>query len=265
MAQNIIQVGSELDRAQQAMVAFTGSAEDAAEVFEKVREIAAQSPFQFKDLEESARRLAAFGVEAKQVPTWLKIISDQAAAMGGSIETVNNIITIFGRVMNKDFVGAMDLFRLLPANGVKVMEALQAAVAKSNHQITASQEDVKKALKEGTLDPMAALLTMLQAMQQQTAGAGARMNDFAKILKNVGDALDHAKELLLSEQGFGPALRTLGQEIQVALAPIGALIKFLMDLPEPMKVLIVNLVAGTAAVIAFGGAWKLFAAIADPA
>src|SRR5215831_4610730 len=144
MAQNIIQVGSELARAQQAMVAFTGSAEDAAEVFEKVREIAAQSPFQFKDLEESARRLAAFGVEAKQVPTWLKIISDQAAAMGGSIETVNNIITIFGRVMNKDFVGAMDLFRLLPANGVKVMEALQAAVAKSNHQITASQEDVKK-------------------------------------------------------------------------------------------------------------------------
>src|SRR5262252_3200083 len=73
----MVQMSAELSRAKLAMQSFTGSAEAANEVFEQVRAIAAQSPFRFKDLEQTARQLLGFGVAAKNVPDTLRVITDQ--------------------------------------------------------------------------------------------------------------------------------------------------------------------------------------------
>src|SRR5262249_5021155 len=53
MVSSMVQIGAELGRAQQMMTAFTGSAHEAARIFEEIRTIAAQIPFRFKDLEET--------------------------------------------------------------------------------------------------------------------------------------------------------------------------------------------------------------------
>lgn len=262
---SMVQVGNELGRAQIAMQAFIGSAAEGTKVFEEIRGIAAQSPFRFKDLEETGRRLAGFGMTAKEITPTLKIVTDQVAAMGGSIENVNSIVGIFGRVMNKDFVGAMDLMRLLPQQGVKVMDALREAIAKQRGVAQVSVEEVKSAIKEGVLDPAVTMRTVLEGMQRQTSGAGARINDFSKFVKNLGDSFDYASKKLFGPEGFGPALDKLGGQIQTLLSPLAALLEWLIKLPEPTKELIVQVTAATAAVIAFTGAWKLFHGIAGPA
>jgi hypothetical protein len=112
---------------------------------------------------------------------------------------------------------------------------------------------------------MATLQVLLQAMQQRTGGAGARIDDAAKAFKNLGDQVIFAAQKLAGPDGFGPALTNLAREIQTILAPIAALLDWLMKLPEPTKELIVNLAAGTAAVVAFAGAWSIFSTIAGPA
>ena len=119
----MVQLSSELSRTQLAMQAFTGSVAQANEVFEQVRAIAATSPFKFKELEETAQRLAGFGMAAKNIPDTLKTITDQAARMGTGIEGVNTVVNVFGRIMEKNFVGAMDLMRALPAQGIPALKA----------------------------------------------------------------------------------------------------------------------------------------------
>ena len=262
---NMVQVGSELGRAQTMMQAFTGSAAEAAKVFEQIRSIAAQSPFRFKDLEETARALLGFGAAAKDVPATIKIVTDQVAAMGGSIENVNSIIRIFGRVMDKDFVGAMDLMRLLPQQGVKVMDALREAVGRSMGIGIATVQEVQKAMKEGVLEPAETMRVILRAMQQETGGAAAKITDFAKFLKTLADAFDDAKKELMGPTGFGPALANLAEEIKSFLTPFAALIDWLVKLPPHTKEVIVNLAAITAGVVAFSTALTVLTTVAGPA
>ena len=258
----MVQVAADLNRSQLAMQSFTGSAEEAAKVFEQVRAIAAQSPFRFRDLEQSARELLAFGIAAKNVPDTLRVITDQVARMGGSIEDVNSIVRLFGRIMEKDFVGAMDLVRKLPAEGVPVMKALRAEIEKTiGHPV--ETEDVRNAIKEGLLDPLQSVRVALDAMRQ-AGGFGKMIADAAMAFKNLGDTIEYATGKFFGPEGFGPALTTLAQEIGAVLAPVAALMEMLMKLPEPAKVAIVNLVAGAAAVAAFGTALGLLVRLAAP-
>ena len=174
--------------------------------------MAQQSTFHYQELEETARAMLGFGMAAKEVPAALQIVTDQVTAMGGSIENVNAIVRIFGRVMDKDFVGAMDLFRLLPANGIKVMEALEAAVGKTLNIGKATHEQVMQAMKDGVLVPAETINVILRAMQEQTRGAGASVNDAAKAFKNLGDTLAEVKRLLAGDDGFGPSIAKLATD-----------------------------------------------------
>jgi hypothetical protein len=258
----MVQVAADLSRAQLAMQSFTGSAEEANKVFEQVRAIAAQSPFRFKDLEQTARQLLGFGLAAKNVPDTLRTITDQVARMGGSIENVNTIVRLFGRIMEKDFVGAMDLLRLLPAQGIPVMKALGAEIERAlGHAV--NTEDIKNAIKEGLLDPLQTVRVVLDAMRQ-SGGFGAMIVDAAMAFKNLADTVEYAAGKFFGPDGFGPALTHLAAEIQGILAPLGGLLDAMMKLPEPTKELIVNILAITAGVAAFGTALGILVNLAGP-
>jgi len=259
----LIQLSAELGRDRMMMETFASSAAEAAQIFDQMQAIARQGIFRTKDLEDTARTMIAMGMAAKDVPASLLAITDQVTAMGGSIEQVNAIVRIFGRVISKDFVSAMDLLRLLPQQGIHVMEALQKALGKDG--MAATREQVMEQLKEGGLKPMETLLVILQAMQRQTGGTGAKVNDAAKAFKNLADMGVDAAEALGGPKGFGPALQNLARHIQTILAPVAALLGWLMQLSPGWKQLIVDLLAATVATVAFAGAWKLFINISGPA
>lgn len=255
--QSMIQVGSELARAQQAMALFTGSAEEGRKVFEQVRAVAAQSPFELKGLEQAARQMLGFGIAAQKVPGMLKAISDQVAAMGGSIDDVSAVVRIFGRVMEKDFVSAMDLTRILPKQGVAVMKAMREEIEKELKR-PVSTEVVEQIMKEQLLKPEQTLDLMTNAMRKATAGFGANLKDPEMAFKQLGDAIIMAKKELVGENGFGPALANLARVIRDdLLAPALALARYFEGLPDWMKNAIVEIVAATAAFTAMSWALKL--------
>jgi len=256
-ASQMIEASADLGRAKQMMIAFTGSAEEGLKVFEQIRAIAASSPFRFKDLEESGRTMLAFGMDAKLVPPALKAIVDQVTAMGGSIEQVNALVKIFGRAMDKDFIGAMDVMRLLPALGVKVTEALRKA-------LSLDTEGVKKQIKEGALDPMQFMLVVLNQMQTQTGGTAGKIHDAAEAFKNLGDRILEAADAVFGPNGFGPALETLARQIQELFKPANALMKWFQQLPDWVKSLTVDIAALALAVGALGLAFKAFGSVLGP-
>lgn len=258
----LVQMSAELSRTKLAMESFTGSAEAANKVFEQIRAIAATGPFRFKDLEETGQRLLGFGMAAKNVPDTLKVIADQVARMGGSIEGVNTIVTVFGRVMEKNFVGAMDVMRALPAQGIPALKALGDEMSKELGRAV-DVEEVRAALKQGILDPLQFIRVQLDAMRQK-GDAGKFSDDAARAFKNLGDAVDNALGKLFGPDGFGPALTKLGNEIGEALTPIGGLIDKLMKLPEPDKEMILNWAAAAAAIAAFGTALAVVTNLVSP-
>ena len=255
-------MASELSRTQLAMQAFTGSAEEAKKVFEDIRSIAAQSPFRFKDLEETAQRLLGFGLAAKNVPDALKVITDQATRMGTGIEGVNTIVNVFGRIMEKNFVGAMDLMRALPAQGVPALKAVSDALEKTYNRKFDS-EQTKQAIKEGILDPLQTVRILLDSMRQK-GDAGKFSDDAARAFKNLADTIDNVLGKLFGPQGFGPALTKLATQISEMLAPLGGLVDLLMKLPEHTKETIVQVTAAAAAFALFGTALGIVTALTNP-
>jgi Tape measure protein len=258
----MVQMTAELSRSQLAMEAFAGSAADANKVFEQVRAIAATSPFRFKDLEEASQRLLGFGMAAKNVPDTVKLISDQVARMGGSIEGVNTIVNVFGRIMEKNFVGAMDLMRALPAQGIPALKALGDAMSKELGR-PVDIEETKKALKEGLFDPLQTIRILLDSLRQK-GDASRFSDDAARAFKNLADAADFALTKLFGPEGFGPALKKLGDQISDLLAPLGGVIDYLMKLPESTKETILTVAAAAAAFTVFGTALGIVVNLASP-
>jgi soluble lytic murein transglycosylase-like protein len=264
MVEQLVRVGSEMGRAQMMMAQFVDNADDARKVMEGIREVASQSIFSFKDLQEAARQLAGFNFEAKDIPATLKIITDQVTAMGGQIGNVGTIVRLFGRIMNKEFLTAEDLMRALPKQGVQVMEALrQAMTAQLNRPVVT--DEVRKWLKEGVMSGPETIAIMLKAMKDQTGGAGAQISDLAKMLKNLGDAFDVLRQKIMSDEGFGRAFSKLGEEVMGVLKILAAFAQWLMDLPEPVKEVIVNVVALSVAFGAFNLVMKIVPGVVGPA
>ena len=255
----MVQMAAELSRTTQAMTYFAGSAAEAKKVFEDIRAIAATSPFRFKELEETGQRLLGFGLAAKNVPDTLKVITDQVSRMGGSIEGVNTIVNLFGRIMEKNFVGAMDLTRALPAQGVPALKALGKALEEVFHR-PFDAEQTKTAIKEGILEPLQTVRVIVESMRKPFSFS----NDAARTFKNLADAADNALSKLFGPEGFGPALTKLGEDVGKLVAPLGGLIDMLMKLPEHTKETIVQVTAAAAAFAIFGTALGIVTALTNP-
>jgi soluble lytic murein transglycosylase-like protein len=258
----MVQMSAELSRTQAAMESFTGSAQEANKVFEEIRAVAAQSPFRFKDLEETAQRLMGFGLAAKNVPDTLKVITDQVARMGGTIEGVNTIVNLFGRVMEKNFVGAMDLTRALPAQGVPALKALGAELERIYGQ-KFDVERTRNAIKEGILDPLQTVRVILESMRQK-GDASRFSDDAARAFKNLADTVDNVLGKLFGPSGFGPALTKLANQVSTLLAPLGGLVDMLMKLPEHTKETILQVTAAAAAFAVFGTALGIVTSLTSP-
>jgi hypothetical protein len=256
----MIQMSAELSRTQAAMAGFTGSVAEANRVFEEVRAIAAQSPFRFKDLEETAQRLLGFGFAAKNVPYILNEIKNQAVRMGTGIEGVNTIVNVFGRIMEKNFVGAVDLMRALPAQGIPALEALGKEMKRQGREIS-NVEDVKKALKDGIIEPLQAIRVILESLEHKPVTFTGQA---AVAFKNLADAIDNALGKLFGPDGFGPALTKLGEKIGEVLAPLGGLLDKLMKLSPETKEWIVDITALAAAFALFGTALGIVTSLAGP-
>jgi hypothetical protein len=260
MIAGMIQVSSQFDRIQRALTLFTGSAQAANNVMEQIAELAKQTPFRFLDLEQAARQMAAFGVAAKDIPGELQAITSQVAAFGGSIGDVTQMVGLFGRIVEKDFVGAMDLFRQLTRQGVSAMQALQVQIGKERGTSPVDAEAVKQAIKNGILDPVNTVNLVLQEMRKRTGQIN--FNDAALAFKNLQDEV--VKAGIALGQAFGPALVKLIQDLTVVVDLIQNFIGYVKSLPESTREWIVDITAAVVALTALAGALKLIGTVITP-
>ena len=105
---DMIKVKGEFDQLRVAIDSFTGSAETGAKVFGQLTRLAVKSPFELRDITNSAKQLLAYGTAADDVADSIKMLSDVSAGSGQSIK---DIAYLYGTSLTQGRLYARDLFQ----------------------------------------------------------------------------------------------------------------------------------------------------------
>lgn len=140
--------------AEQSEIAFTtmlGSAEKADLFIRDLVDFAKRTPFELKGLEESSKKLLAFGVQTQNIIPDLRSLGNIAAGVGQ--EKLPFLINAFGQVRAKGRLMGQELLQFTEA-GVPLAEELAKSFGKTTAQIQdmiskgeVGFEDVRDALE----------------------------------------------------------------------------------------------------------------------
>ncbi len=147
---------------EQSKIAFTtmlGSAEKADTFIKELFDFAAHTPFEFVGLQESSKRLLAYGFTAEQIIPTLTAVGNAAAGLGASQETIGRITLALGQMQAKGKVSGEEM-RQLAEVGIPAWELLAKAIGK----------DIPEAMKlaeKGAIPAAGAVQALIQGMSQK--------------------------------------------------------------------------------------------------
>ena len=209
---------------------LTGSAEEGAAVFERIKTFAAQTPFEVGDLVEASSQLMAFGFSANEALESLQYLGDIAAATGSNI---NEISLILGQARTVGVAFTQDL-RQLASRGIPVFEMLQ-------EQTGLTGKAFNKFVADGGVT-----FNVLNRLLQETASEGGKFFGGMQMQsQTLGGALSNFKDsasIAFAELGKSIAESTnLNERLRQLSDFISALVQRFKELTPEAKQTAVNI------------------------
>jgi tape measure domain-containing protein len=143
------------DKASITLTTITGDAKQAKGQLESLFDLAVKRDYQFQDLVTVDERLQNIGFSAKESTEMIRGMTNAAAAIGGGIENLDKISSIFERMKDGDEVAGKAL-KTLEGMGLKVFPMLAEATGYSEkklHEFAKSgrlnQDTVRNILVQG--------------------------------------------------------------------------------------------------------------------
>ena len=190
---------------EQTKVAFStliGDAGKAEQTLAKLRELGAQTPFEFPELADAGRKLIAFGESADTVPETLRRIGDVSAGIQAPI---NEIAELYGKARVQGRLFAEDINQLT-GRGVPIIGELAK-------QFGVSDSEVKKLVESGkvgfpNIEKAFVSMTsqggkfsgMMEAQSKTTSGMFSTLKDtINEVFLTLGTPINDAIRPLISE------------------------------------------------------------------
>ena len=167
---------------QQAKIGFTtllGSASAATKMVKDLQEFAAQTPFEFVGLQDTAKKMLAFGFEAKSIIPSLRSLGDAMSALGGGSEAMDRVVRAMGQMRSKGRAQAEELLQLAEA-GIPVYQILQEELNMTGAEVAKIGE---KGVKADVV--IKALMTGLD--KRFGGGMAAQAGTWQQVLSNLAD------------------------------------------------------------------------------
>jgi len=216
-----IKSASDFEKLQTQLNVLTGSAEKGAEVFKKLVEFSAQTPFQLDELAKANNMLIGFGMSADDAFDSLKVLGDVAAVSGGDL---NGIALAFGQASATGQLFAQDINQLIN-NGVPVIKLLAA-------ELGVAESQVKKLASEGKIG----FEDLRKAMVTATSEGGMFENGMQKLSKTFAGQFSTLKDNLnIAMAEFGKIMLPIALELTKRLT---SLAKTFSSLDKELKVVI---------------------------
>ena len=173
---------------EQMSVSFTtllGTASAAADMMEQLVEFSASTPLQLTNIADGAKRLLAFGTEAKDVVNTMRMLGD--AAMGNAA-VLDRLVLSYGKVQAKGRASLEELNMFTEA-GVPLMAELAKNLGLTNEElfkfVSAGKvgfEEVDAALRSLTTG-QGKFAGLLEAQSRTLAGSASTLKDNFALLK----------------------------------------------------------------------------------
>lgn len=217
------------------LTALTGSAEQADQIVEQVKTLAATEPFKFPEIAPTIQQMVAMGVGAKQVAQAMQSVGDAAAATNLPFSTVAQM---FERMTSSGVV----MTRSLATLGINT-DNLGKAMGKTADQVTAAFKALDQEDRITALDTALAKFAGTAIAEAQGIAGQWQIfqNEFEEVMVAVGQALAPVIGDILS---FG---KTVLVEIEDAVNAFNTL-------PAPIKDVVIVLGLMVAAIIPITGA-----------
>lgn len=117
---NMVRIGGEFEQQKVALGTIVGDASKAGTLFERIKNLAVESPYKFGDLAAYSKQLAAFGIEYNELYDTLKRFGDISAGLGVDMQ---RIILAFGQVKSAEFLKGTELRQFTEA-GIPLVSEL---------------------------------------------------------------------------------------------------------------------------------------------
>lgn len=239
LGKQAIQSAGEFEQTRVAFTTMLGSATAADAFLNQLKDFAAKTPFEFKELVGSAKSMKALGFETSQIIPMMTNLGNASAALGGGADLIARLTNQIGQMQAKGKVSAEEM-RVMAQSGIPVWDMLAKKIG------TDVPTAMAKAAK-GAIDARTGIDALMEGMQQRYGGMMEAQSatflgkmstlkdnlnfiimDFGSaLLPTVGRVVDAFAEFLPTIQSAMPAVQDF----------IGALVEVAMDL-EPLVTVI---------------------------
>ena len=242
-----IKFNAQIEQYTATFETFTGSVDEANKTIERLKELGAETPFEFTDLAETTQLLMAYGFSADEAVSSLTMLGDAAQ---GDVEKLNSIATGFARMKSSGKV-TLEYLNLMIENGFNPLQQ----VAEDTGMTMA---EVYDAISNGEIT----FEQIQSAMEKMTGEGGQYFGLMEKQSKTLNGMLSTLSDTV--QMKLGEAFQFANDAI-VALLP--SLISFIenLDIQEVAKYLgiITGSLTGLIGVLGtLRGAIKLFDIVA---
>lgn len=185
MLKNVIEIGGEFEKQKLAMGAMLGSLEQADDIFNRMKNLALASPFNFKDLSNYSRQLTAYGTSYKDLYDTTNRLADISAGLGGDM---SRLVLAFSQVKAAAYLRGQEM-RQFTEFGVSLPDLLAKKYSEAEHRIVTAGDviervskrmvsfnDVKDVLWKST-DKGGQFFGMQNVLAQSTAGMASNLKD----------------------------------------------------------------------------------------
>ena len=181
-AKFVIGKTAELETQTRSLKVLTGELVLAKQIIQDLQRFGAVTPFKSSELVDTAKRLAAFGVDSQKLVDTTKRLGDLAGATGAEL---NGVATAYGQIIAKGRLQGEELLQL-QERGIDVASEL-----KDMYGLTG--EEFRKALEKGQISAEAvevALVNLTNTGGKYANGAIAQSDTLAGKFSTLQDGID---------------------------------------------------------------------------
>lgn len=139
LLKKIITIGGEFERQHRALQTILGDIQQADALFGQLKNLAANSPFTFKDLATYSKQLAAFSIPYSELYDTTNRLSNLSAGLGVSMD---RLILAYGQVRSATVLRGQELRQFTEA-GVPMVQKLADYFTKLNGKIVETKDIFK--------------------------------------------------------------------------------------------------------------------------
>lgn len=231
-----LKMGSDAEQTAMSFEVFLGSAEKAKNMVAQLKDMAAVTPFETQDVNEAAKVLLNFGIDANSVMGDLQMLGDVSA---GNAEKFQAMTLAFSQASSNGKLMGQDLMQMINAGfnplqeisrtTGKSMADLKAQMEKGQITVKMMQDAFKSATSEG-----GKFHNMMKKQSETLGGQWSTFIDNLKgpllelfnvlnpilknILQNTTKAIEWLKEMFTSSSGGAKIFRTILLTVVSALA-----------------------------------------------